>query len=1087
MTTANLIHDWIAAIAADEPHKLYRRLQWDNLDSAAFEWWLNQEDVDGDLPTQQWRESLATIRDALEKHWQLPLLPYQADCERSFQDIWWPVRIELECWLSNKLGSTAGISHAVFGSLADALLDRLCTISEALLWSRFSQGRGPGAMLLAHLGVESDGSGPPVRELYEQFVQQHRRDGLGSLLTAYPVFGRLIGQVVNLWQIASLELLERVSNDRPSLETIFGIPQTAQLVAVRQGLSDPHRGGRAVAILSFADSANNTRRQVVYKPKDMGVDAAFQALLADLNTNSTLEPLRTLAVHAADGYGYMEFVEHQHCKSDEELHCFYTNAGRLTALLHLLGCTDCHHENLIASGDQLLLIDTETLLEADLPDHIRQADTAAAAAKPSNLQTRFLRSVLRSGLLPQWLFIGGAKRAVDISALGISPPSEPEQQYHGWLGINSDGMMPGRVRRPSNVPTSLPVGIGATNPFDRFLETFCEGFTRQAQALVAQRERWLQPASALNRFAGLQRRIVLRATRVYFALQRQQLEPEALRSPQAQALKLEQLARSFLLAETKPLHWPVFAAERRQMQQLDIPFFTHRIDGDALELDADASELRGFIQTSGLQAARERLRAFDQNEIDFQLSLIRGAVQARQLHVNSGANVSESHADATNIHQPISDVQAASRIAEQLLAMAIHDPQGPMEWLGMDLGADGESFSFGPVGTSLYGGSLGIACLLKQLEARNVRIEGAAEAQATILKPLRDLVEHPSADGRRRWWRDQPLGLIGCGGVLLALQQLDERPLAEALLADALPRFITADQQLDLLSGCAGLIGALLQLNTPGAIELAVQAGRHLLAQQDQQGTWNDKPRQSGLLGMSHGTAGCAAALAQLHASTGDDAFARAARTALTHERARFNPARGNWPDLRQVRSSSDTNNYMVSWCHGAPGIGLGRACLWGTDLWDEQCAEEINVALATTAATTTLKADHLCCGTLGLMVVLRTLASGPWPLQPELRQKAAAVVSMHSERARERCTGPRLELRCFGTKEGGLVLPGFFTGLSGMGMALLADSATSHATANLLSAGLCRGAWPVEDLSLQRSAERSPTKQPVHHHADNR
>ena len=1059
LATSHLLNQWLTAVALDEPHKLDRRLKWDGLDPAEFETWLKTDGFDNDPSGSQWLGGLGTIRAALQKHWQLPLLPYQADCQWPFQDIWWPVRLELERWLSHELGSIAGMGIAVFADLAEALLDRLCSISEPLLWNCFCQGRGPGAMLLAHLGAEGDDSGAPVRELYEQFVKQHRRDGLASLLADYPVFGRLIGQVVNLWKIASVELLERVRNDRPALENTFGIPQAAQLVAVKQGLSDPHRGGRAVAILSFADSTNNTALQVVYKPKDMGVDAAYQALLADLNANSSLEPLRTLAVHIGEGYGYMEFVAHQLCESDDHLHSFYTNAGRLAALLHLLGCTDCHHENLIASSDQLLLIDTETLLEADLPDHIRQADSAAADVGLSNLGTRFQQSVLRSGLLPQWLFVGGSKRAVDISALGITPPSEPEHQQPGWLGINSDGMLPGRVSRPSEVPTSLPVGIGAANPFDRFLEAFCDGFARQAQALLALRERWLQSVSALNRFAGLQRRIVLRATRVYFALQRQQLEPEALRSPQAQALKLEQLARSFLLAETKPLHWPVFPAERRQMRQLDIPFFTHRIDGNALELDAESTELPGFIQTSGLQAARERLRALNQNEIDFQLSLIRGAAQARQLRVSSAANTSEGSADSKDIHQTITDVEAATRIGEQLLAMAIHDPQGQMEWLGMDLGADGESFSFGPVGTSLYGGSIGIACLLKQLEAQNVRLAGAAETQAAILKPLRDLAEQTSGDGRRRWWRDQPLGLSGCGGVLLALVQLDEQPLAEALLADALPRFIQADQQLDLIGGCAGLIGALLRLNTPAAVELAQQAGHHLLAQQGESGSWSSQPHLPGLLGLSHGTAGYAAALARLHACTGEKAFANAARAALAYERSRFNSAQGNWPDLRQANADVEANSFMVSWCHGAPGIGLSRACLWGTELWDEQCAEEMSVALATTAATTALGADHLCCGSLGLMVVLRTLGSGPWPLNPELRDHAAAVANAHSYQARQRCTGPRLELRCFGTQEGSLLLPGFFTGLSGMALALLPDDFDKSLTVNLLSAGLCAGA----------------------------
>ena len=546
---------------------------------------------------------------------------------------------------------------------------------------------------------------------------------------------------------------------------------------------------------------------------------------------------------------------------------------------------------------------------------------------------------------------------------------------------------------------------------------------------------------------------MLRATRVYFALQRQQLEPDALRSPQAQALKLEQLARSFLLAESKPLHWPVFAAERRQMRQLDIPFFTHRIDGRALELDHEGSELPDFIQTSGLQAARERLASLNQEEVTFQLSLIRGAVQARQLHGSSNTEgINEKSAKKT---QTLTPIQAATRIAERLMSMAIHDPQGQVEWLGMDLGADGESFSFGPVGTTLYGGSIGIACLLSRLNSQNEALPAGKEATAAILKPLRDLVEQPSADGRRRWWRDQPLGLSGCGGILLALQHLGEQSLAEALLADALPRFIEADQQLDVIGGCAGLIGGLLRLETPDALELAHRAGEHLLKTQNEAGAWSPNPRQAALLGYSHGTAGYAAALARLHARTGVDAFARAARAAVAYERERFSTTQGNWPDLRRTTEGLEAETFMVSWCHGAPGIGLGRACLWGTELWDEHCTEEIAVALRTTAAVTALGADHLCCGSLGLMLLLRSLTSGPWPVSGEHQALASSAAEAHCQQALERCEGATLELRCFGTQEGSLLLPGFFTGLSGMGLALLPDAASQNTAIDLLSAGL--------------------------------
>jgi lantibiotic modifying enzyme len=51
------------------------------------------------------------------------------------------------------------------------------------------------------------------------------------------------------------------------------------------------------------------------------------------------------------------------CSNDKELPDFYRNAGRLAAILYILGCNDCHNENVIAHRSQLVLVDAETLLQ----------------------------------------------------------------------------------------------------------------------------------------------------------------------------------------------------------------------------------------------------------------------------------------------------------------------------------------------------------------------------------------------------------------------------------------------------------------------------------------------------------------------------------------------------------------------------------------------------------------------------------------------------------------------------------------------------------------------------------------------------
>jgi type 2 lantibiotic biosynthesis protein LanM len=1131
---------WLAAVAPDEPHKLGRRIKWDALDPTTLErQWSEQElrpDINRDpiLPldpeseSASWWPALKASLDVLQANWDLPLLPYDHKGKQPFVDLWWPIC----CFWANRL-KQALVSlpsdwiqmEEVIDQLADSLLSRLCAIGEQVLWQRFSSGRTPGMMLLAHLGTQGDGSGPLLREHYQAFIFSQRREGLSSLLREYLVLGRLIGTAVTFWYQGSEELLHRVSKDRKILVTHFNLTRGHRLCALTQGLSDPHHGGRSVAILLFSperasdysaeeDSALETDDhsksagpealgvvRIVYKPKDMRLDAAFHAALADLNAHSSLPALRIIAVHASDGYGYMEYVPHQTCADETELERFYTNAGRLTAVLHALGCTDCHHENMIACSDQLLLIDTETLLEPDMSGLTFEEAAQSPATSPSHIQRRLRGSVLRSGLLPQWRMVGAGRRSFDISAMGVRAPMEALHPSPGWLGVNSDGMLPGRVLRSSVLPTSLPVGIGVSNPFHKYLESFCAGFESQCLAFLAHKQRLLAPDGALSRFCGLSRRIVLRATRVYFTIQHQMLAPEALRSPFAHSMVLEQLARSYLLSETRPLHWPVFAAEVRQMKRLDIPFFTHQIDGDALYLCDDQlrdqaidaslgiAKLSGFFRTSGLAAARERLLSLSCEEIAFQLRLIRGAASVLGTDQGSPAEPEVLSCDTARFAtqaQQTDSLEAARSLAQQLLELAIADPDGEIDWLGMDLGADGESFRFGLVGPTLYGGSIGIASLLQRLHSlgaelhlttpENLRILDSPTIIASILRPLRELVADQSGDWCRRWWRDQPLGISGCGGVILALHLLQEQDLVESLLQAALPRAVQSDLQLDLIGGCAGLIGPLLRQPGKTARMLALAAGERLLQRQNQNGSWSLTTHRPGLLGFSHGTAGFAAALAHLYEFSGDPRYHTAAAAALNYERSRFDKQQNNWPDYRRMDSVNTSPTFMVGWCHGAPGIAFGRACLWGTALWDDQCIEEISTALRTTAAIRDVGSDHLCCGSLGLMAVLELLIEGPWPIEPLVRDLSHEAAQKLRERALRSCVGTPLKrsrLLSFSSAYSQLILPGFFNGLSGMGLALLEDPDSRTMLASLLSAGF----WPGSDGAAALPSRRGYQK----------
>lgn len=1077
--SSELKSSWIRSLGEAEPQKFERRLAWDDQSDQIP--WSTEEALSQANILQAIRKSLCEAADRpliKQKYWtKNPDSQSQA-----FIDLWHPVAIWALMHLRTNFESQLSfpVASSAWEQLAENLLDRLCLVSEPTLWECFNRERGVGVLLLAQLSPHDDGSDEQKREYYKKFIQHHQQEGLSSLLSEYPVLGRLLSTVVALWLDSNREMLLRLDSDFENMGSIFLVPRNSGLSKIHQGISDPHQGGRTVSILTFKEGKNE--KQVIYKPKDMQLDLAYQSILHDLNTHTSLPDLKTVTTLPRDGYGYMEFIPHILTANDEELSRFYWNAGRLTLLLYILGCTDCHHENLIAYGDQLVLIDTETLLQATIPNHVRRLPPLGfreeeqqrhhETSAPALIQS-IKESVLRSGLLPTWMFVGKERIAVDMSALGIQPPPTVCQAHFGWLEINTDGMMAGYIQAKSKIPTSLPVGIGQANPLNDHLEVFIDGFHIQAQHLMQRRDDWLAEGGMLSHFENLPRRLLLRTTRVYFALQQEQIQPSALKNEQAQGLVLEQLACTYLLSDIKPVHWPIFSAEVRQMERLDIPFFVHSIDSNDLPLLPGMKPITGFLESNGLEACRKRLAKLNESEIAFQSKLIQGAVQARTLHpdikpvqIEKIATVLNPTIENLSNHlNPKRRRETATQLARQLIDSSIQSKDGSIEWLGMDLGEDGEKFCFGPVGPSLYGGSSGIAVLLAILAREDKSDVDTCHNKILcgIFESITNLVARNDSRLLLRWWRDQSLGLSGTGGLILTLLELDRlktghpegmnsyRDLALGLLSGLNEQRLLEDTRYDLLGGVAGMIGPLLRLGNSHANTLAMTAGGHLLTQQRETGGWSRpqvraQSQQIPLTGFSHGTSGMLAALSRLYDHSGDYRFLEGARRAIEYERRSFDQSCGNWPDHRE--SFEGGTDFMVSWCHGAPGIALSRLCMHKSSLWDSALEEDLNIALEITAQSF-LSSDHLCCGNMGLAAILRLCALHGFGE----RWKQISQDIEFKTVARTHTNGGQFSV-C-PTHAGSLVFPGFMTGLSGIGLTLLNTELSNSALSSLLTGGL--------------------------------
>lgn len=1055
------LDNWRQIVAPEFPENFYKRLVWDGLSLDQAAWALNPPVESVPQYPHWWQFLLAMChagRNALGESLYLQL--EERGIDLPFVHVWRPASawalesLRLRC---SDIHPDLQLCNNAWLDLGESLLTRLCNTADQALWELFNQRRTPGQVLRAHLGVNGDGIGEPVRDAYDAFVEELLINNYQLLFTKYPVLGRLLSTITQLWLVGSEEMLRRLSASRSQLLLYFFIPSAAVLQKVQLGLSDPHRGGRAVAILTFSGISGTSK--VVYKPKDMRVDHIYQQYLEALNNFSHLASLRVLKMFCGDGFGFMEFVEHRLCSCDADLANFYTNAGRLMAVLHLLGCTDCHYENLIASDDQLVLIDTETLLEADHRDLI--SDDGDDLDAISVLQASIRDSVLRSGLLPQWLMSGvGRKQLFDVSALGIQPPP-PERQMPGWLGLNSDGMIPGSRSQPCDLPTCLPVALGSPQRLTDFVDELCSGFASQLQEAIRLRQLL---SSALDGFKGKLRRLVTRNTSLYFSIQQQMLEPNSLRSAVEHGLKLEQLSRVFLLAMHKPINWPILRAELLQMERLDIPFFEHPIDGVDLPLPEGLASIENFMKASGFSAARRRIEHLDQTEIDFQQQLIRGAISARHMKPpSSTVCFTQAEADSVNTSQTSflgADLrrQEAFQLAEELWDSAICDKKCRPEWLGMDLGVDGESFHFGLIGSSLYSGGSGIALLFARLALAS---DGASSelwnSRAwSCFENLAELADRKNNDQLYRLVRDLPFGLSGLGGILLALQLLkraglrDADALSERLIAQLRPARLLADEVLDVIGGVSGLIGPLLLDGTPRALELAIVCGERLLSLQLDNGGWSAGIGKPPLTGFSHGAAGIGASFARLALVSGVESFANGARQAVAYERSVFNSERCNWPDFRNI---NDPHEFMLSWCHGAPGILLSRRIFVEALFFDEHTSFELNSARSSTFAAIkqSLKysgnPSNLCCGVLGLTSLLRVDSQFSDLSLAEILKTIENTVISNAQ-----ASGG---YNFFKVDTGSLNLPGLFTGKAGVALALIESVEGMHWLPAVLSAGL--------------------------------
>ncbi len=792
------------------------------------------------------------------------------------------------------------------------------------------------------------------------------------------------------------------------------------------GVGDLHRGGRSVAILDFSSGL-----RLVYKPRPLAVDRAFYGLLEWLNRVGGCPPLRILTTLDRGSHGWVEFARAEPCASREEVERYYERLGGLLAVLYAVDGQDMHMENIVAAGEQPVLVDLETLfhpLQDELfpmtpPRHGSPAPADPLRPEPYEF---IARSVLKVALLPQRIWGEEEGAGIDLSGVGGAGNQVAPVRALRLENTGSDDMRFTRAQVLLQAGRNQPQISGTGITPAEYAGAMDRGFTGVYETLSVRRGE-LEAEGLLAAFGDVPLRVVIRMTRTYAALQSESFHPDFLRD----AVDMDRfLDKLWLAVEARGRLKPLISFEQEALRGGDIPVFFVTASSPDLVSDT-GTVIPAYFQKSGLERVRERIALLSPSDLERQRLLIGGAMATLVENPLVPPAVAAPGVRGAAWHHPATGagpaaagapgaeelVRLAGTVGERLESLAVRGSR-TAAWLNLTT-QDGIHSVSGSTRYDLHGGLSGILIFLARLGevSGTDRHDGLARAAFAMLNEFLhdgEVLIHDVG------------GFSGMGGILPALGVAGERwpDLPARFLAERVVARIAAvcveRRRCDFFGGLAGAATGLLAYHratgAETALDAALRCGERILSLADRADgrTGWALPDASGPAGagFAFGTAGIAWSLLGLAEATGEERFRAPALESLEHA----------WRQWEAAPRSPATDG---TWCYGAPGLALALAA-----------AREVggSPAALESAVEATLRggfshASHaLCNGTLGALDALLEVA----PLLPG--SGIAARVEME--------TGPLLDsVRRYGWQCGvplGVETPGLMNGLAGMGYGLL-------------------------------------------------
>lgn len=726
--------------------------------------------------------------------------------------------------------------------------------------------------------------------------------------TYYPHFFELINENINRFLSYIKEVLDNVSFDFNEIKDVyFKKYNNIILEDISLGDGDRHKKGKSVAALKFS------KGKIFYKPRNGDLDVAFFRLLSKLSRFNLNYEFRDLVILNRRDHSYFEEVPYVQTKNNAEFREYYEKLGCLLGILYTLNGTDFHNENIIACGNNPMLIDLESLFHSNIfineniydkgfYDLLKQSDP----------------SVIDIGILPKKIVKNFNNEDISLEIGGIGGEEVKASPFkYSKLNIQNSEIIHSRDFGLNQVNQNNPVSKFSDKDYEIINECLKKGFILFYQTVLQNREEYLSTIEKL--FGNLEIRVILRPTYIYSKLLSLSKNIYIIGS---------EANRDVLFSKLAYERWDQLdfvKSEYNQLKQNDIPFFVSNTSSLDIS-DYENNYLGKLSDSTPLNNALNKIKKMTSDDLTNQVSLIDQAINLKRYKdVSTGIEFAKKEKDL-NLQSMLS---TAEGIGEMIVNRAVECSEDTITWVSTVLqGKEEVEFGIGPVGNDLYLGNAGISLYLTYLYKKTnnkefyVAVQKANNYNIEFLKQEK-LYEH----GNVGYYN-------GSSGIIISLAVSNLHiPIPNfndvvTVSLERMRRLFDECQSFDILTGTAGLISSMLCLEKlyPGKYtnqvkELLLLSYNHLFRNAVIDGDiayWKTSNTKA-YTGYAHGNAGIISALSCL-AEVEEELFGfklvdrNFASKILTYIDNNFDKQQGLWETI------PGTNRYSKGWCHGPQG-----------------------------------------------------------------------------------------------------------------------------------------------------------------------